>query len=180
MKFKLDKKLLGLLVIIIAIGVVGITYYSNSGKPMTRYNFQGVDLSFRDDLILSKNISVYPDEDAILNAIWSPEIQNITIAYMNTSDNQLAAVNAFEITYKLSVGYRQFSWFINFNGKEVESFKNLNGSNENLVIALVPPSLATDTSVEFDDHVVYIKGKTPQEFDRATIKFIMSALNITV
>lgn len=169
---------LGFIVIIAGIG--GFFYYQNSPKEVTRYNFQGVELSFRDDLRAAKNISAYPSEEAILNTIWSADIQNITIVFTNSSDNQFTAVNSFEITFKLSVAYGQFGWSINFNGREVDSLENLNGSTDNLVIALVPPSLATDTGVELNDNVVYIRGKTPQEFDRATIKFIMSALNITV
>ncbi len=164
--------------LIATIAIAGLTY--TESKPVTRYEFQGVELSFRDDLRLAKNISVYPDEKTILDMIWDPEIQNITIAFVDSSDNQLTAVNAFEITYKLNVAYNQFGWVVNFNGEEVESFTDLSGSVENIVIALVPPSLAADTGVELNSHTVYIKGKTQKDFDLATIKFLMSALNITV
>ena len=184
MKLEFVKNQLPILAaLVVVIGVIAGIYYftqSSESKPITKYKFQGNELSFRDDLRLAKNISVYPDEQAILNKIWSPEIQNITIVYKDTSDNQFTTVNAFEITFKLRVAYGQFSWDINFDGKEVESFDNLNGSVENLIVALIPPSLATDTGVEMKDHVVYIKGKTQKEFDLATIKFIMAALNITI
>ena len=181
MKFNLDKKqLFGIFSAVVVVAVIVAYNFLGSDKPVTRYTFQGTELSFRDDLRLAKNVSVFPSEEAILYTIWNPNIQNITIAYMNSTDNQFTAVNAFEVAFKLNVAYGQFSWFVNFVGKEVESFDNLNASDENMVIVLVPPSLADDTAVELDRNVVYIKGKTQQEFDLATMKFIMAALNITV
>lgn len=180
---KFGKKQLSLLSLaIVVVAVVGIIYFNsiNSEKPVTRYKFQGVELSFRDDLRLAKNISVYPNEESVLNTIWDPDIQRITIAFMNTTDNQFTAVNAFEITYKLNIGYGQFNWLVGFEGKEVDSFESLNGSKENPIIVLLPPSLSNETSVELNDNIAYIKGKTQKEFDLATMKFIMSALNITI
>lgn len=185
MKFSLNKKQIIILLISIGVigGISGLVYYTTLPKPAMGYNFYGSELQFRDDLKAANNISVYPDENSVLNAVWNPEIQNISIAFINSSaeDNALVAVNAFEVTYKLSVGYNEFNWLgIKFVPNIVESFENLTGSNEALVIALVPPSIANSTSVEMKDGVVYISGETQKEFDLATIKFLMAALNITV
>jgi hypothetical protein len=179
---KLDRmQALGIFLAIALVVAAAISYnFLFSDKPVTKYTFQGVELSFRDDLRLAKNITLAPSEEAILYTIWNPDVQSISIVYMNTTDNQFTAVNAFEVAFKLNVAYGQFSWFVNFTGKEVESFDNLNATDENLVIVMVPPSLALETSVELQRNIIYIKGKTPQEFDLATIKFIMAALNITV
>jgi len=185
MKFALNKKQIGILLISIGIigGISGLVYYAALPKPAMSYNFYGSGLQFRDDLKVANNIPVYPDENSVLNAVWNPEIQNISIAFINSSaeDNAIIAVNAFEVTYKLSVGYSKFNWFgINFVPEMVESFENLTGNNETLTIALVPPSVANGTSVEIKDGVIYISGETQKEFDLATIKFLMAALNITV
>ncbi|MBI2547645.1 MAG: hypothetical protein HYW23_04370 [Candidatus Aenigmarchaeota archaeon] len=181
MKFRFGKKQLALLVAcLVVVAAVGIGIYLSTPKEIKHYNFYGTQIAFRDDLRNAKNISVYPDDKAIQAAVWNPDLKNITIAFVNSSDNNLMAVDSFEITYKMSIAYNKFDWFINFNGKEVGSFGNLTGTKDNLVIALVPPSIANETKVEMKDNVIYIKGKTPVDFDRATIRFIMSALNITV
>lgn len=181
MKFKFGYSII-LPVLVIALIIGGWLTFSNSPKdmPITQYKFQGADLSFRDDLRLAQNISISPDEESILNTIWGENIQYITIVYMNTSDSQFTGINAFEIAFKLNVAYRQFNWFVNFDTLEVESFENLTGNPENLLVVLIPPSLANKTQVELKDDVAYIQGTTQKEFDLATIKFIMSALNITV
>lgn len=169
-----------LLIIGLIIGA-WLTFSNNSrNEPITQYNFQGVTLSFRDDLRLAQNISLIPDNEAILNTMWSKDIQNVNIVFRNVSDNQYTAINAFEIAFKMDIAYRQFDWFINFDTMEVESFENLTGTPENISVVLIPPSIADKTQVELKDNVVYIQGKTPKELDLATIKFIMSALNITV
>jgi hypothetical protein len=179
---KLDRmQVLGILLAAAVVVAAALSYnVLFSDKPVTRYTFQGVELSFRDDLRLAKNISLTPSEEAILYTVWNPDIQSINIVYMNTTDNQFTAVNAFEVAFKLNVAYGQFSWFVDFKGEEVKSFDNLNASDENLVVIMVPPSLADETGVELERNIVYIKGKTRQEYDLATIKFIMAALNITV
>lgn len=166
--------------ITISFTVTGILYYTTAYKPIKRYNFYGNQLEFRDDLRYAQNISIYPNEESILYAIWDPEILNVTIAFTDTPDNQIVAVNAFEIAYKLRIAYLTFNWDVPINGMEVESFENLTGDRQHLIIALVPPYLTNETGVEMRDSVIYVKGKTYEDFDRATIKFLMAAMNITV
>ena len=180
MQFKLNKKLIILLVIIV-VGTAGLVYYMAMPKPVTKYKFYSSEFQFRDDLRAARNVSVYPNEDAILTAVWNPEIQNISITFVDStpSDNALVTVNAFEITYKLTVGYNEFEWLgIKFLPNMVESFENLTSTNETLAIALIPPSVANVTSVEMKDGVIYISGKTQKELDLATIRFLMAALRI--
>lgn len=183
---KLSKQLPYLIIFIILAGIGGVLYYQNLPKEMTRYNFYGTELVFRDDLRFAQNITVYPDEGSILNKVWDPEITKIKIAYVLTpeasDENSVIALNAFEIRYKLGIAYRntKFNWVNEFTSTELSSYDNITQTDDTLVIALVRLSLSDRTAVELDGNVVYIKGKTPKEFDLATIKFIMSALNITV
>jgi len=185
---KLDKKRLSYMLIIILIlaGVVGFAYYQNTPKEITRYNFYGTDLQFRTDLRSANSVSVYPDKESILNKVWDPEITRIHIVYVVTSntseENSLIALNAFEVRYKLDVAYQnpKFNWVNEFTSEELQSFENISQANNTLVIALVIPSLSDKTAVEMDGNIVYIKGQTARDFDLATIKFLMSALNITV
>lgn len=169
----------------IAIGVTGTYYYFSTPKPLIRYDFYGTEFVFRDDLRLAQNISAYPDEESILNKIWDPDITRIDIAFVLTpepsEENSMIALNLFEIRFKLDTAYRnpRFNWMNEFTSTQLQSFDDINQSDDTLVIALVRPSLSDRTAVEMDGNVVYIKGSTPREFDLATIKFLISALNIT-
>ncbi|MBI2084015.1 MAG: hypothetical protein HYT70_00120 [Candidatus Aenigmarchaeota archaeon] len=177
-KFSMNRALI-FTVIVAIIAAAGIFYYQQT-TPITSYTFYGQDITFRDDLRSSDAVPIYPDREAVLNTMWNPDIQDVTIVYVNSTDNGIVAVNSFEIAYKLRIAYLTFNWNVPVYGMEVDSFENLTGSNENLIIVLVPPSMADETSVEMHDGAVYIKGKTSQELDRATIKFLMASMNITV
>lgn len=166
---------------VIAICVAGITIaYLKIPKPITTYNLDGLKFRFRADLRKANNILVYPDEETIRNIIWNPEIQNLTIVYVNSSDNAIVAVNAFEITYKLKLIYFFLNYDINITGKEIESYDELAATSENPVIALIPPVFSNETLVKVKDNIIYIKAKTYEEFDLATVKFLMGALGISV
>ncbi len=188
MKLSRNQKFLLIVVvsIAIAIGVTSLYYYSTTPKTVTRYNFYETELQFRDDLKAAQNISVYPDEKSILDKVWDPDVTTINIAYVPTEnesqENGFIALNVFEIRYKLDIAYHnpRFNWANEFTTTKLDSFENITQSGDTLVIALVSPSLADKTVVELDGNVVYIKGVTPKEFDLATIKFLMSALNIMV
>lgn len=172
--------------IAIGAGVAWIYSFLSVPKPITRYVFFGTELQFRDDLRIAQNISVHPDEKSILYKVWDPQITKVKIAYIPTQEpsdeNSLLALNIFEIRFKLDVAYRNpnFNWINEFTSIELSSFDDINQTNDTLVIVLVRPSLADKTVVEMDGNVIYIKGQTAEDLDKATIKFLMSALNITV
>ena len=183
---KLSKQLPYLIIFITLAGTGGLLYHQTLPKEITRYNFYGTELQFRADLGSANNVSVYPDKESILNKVWDPEITRIHIVYVLTSntseENSLIALNAFEVRYKLDVAYNnpKFNWANGFTSEELQSFENISQANNTLVIVLVLPSLSDKTAVEMDGDIVYIKGQTARDFDLATIKFLMSALNITV
>ena len=175
-----------ILVLLVGIGIAGFAYYQSLPKEITRYNFYGTELEFRNDLRAAENVSVYPDKESVLHKVWDPDISKVNIVYVptaNSSDeNSIIALNTFEIRFKLDVAYRNpnFNWINEFTSTELKSFDDIEQRNDTLVIAIVRPSLADETAVELDGHVVYVKGKSPEDLDLATIKFLMVALNITV
>lgn len=183
---KIGKRQLSfILVLIVAVaGMAAFVYYQNIPREIIRYNFYGAELVFRDDLRNAKNVTAYPDEESILNKVWDPEITKINIVYVPTPEpsveNSMLSVNAFEVRFKLDIAYRQLNWINEFDSAELKSFENISYPNDTLVIALVRPSLADSTAVELGDNIVYIKGKTSEDLTRATIKFLMVAMNITV
>lgn len=188
MKFNLSIKHLSYLIVFIVLiaAVAGYSYYKSKPKEITRYDFYGTDLQFRGDLRAAENVSVYPDSQTILNKVWNPNITKINITYVLTpepsEDNSLIALNAFEIRYKLDVAYNnpRFNWMNSFASADLKSLDDVVQFNDTLSIVLVSPSFTNETVVEVDGNVVYIKGNTPENFDRAVIRFIMSALDIAV
>ena len=129
---------------------------------------------------------MYPDNETIYNMLWDFALDNITIVYVNSSDNNKVQLEAFEIVYKMTLAYQHIAYLNNvykdipFGSRVVDSYENLSGTPSNPLIALVPPVLSNETVVMEKDNVIYIKGKTMEEFDLATVKFLMVALAINL
>lgn len=180
MKIVISRKMLIIsFAILFGIVLLGLLY-KFIPKPITSYNFYGTEFHFRADLRDANKILVEPNNQAIHEIVWSHNITNISIAYVDSEDNEYVAVQAFEVTYKLMRAYGKFNIRKNISAIEVNSYDNLKGTEETLIIALVPPVFSNETIVRVEDNVVYIKAKSYKEFDLATIKFLMSALNITL
>jgi hypothetical protein len=179
-KTTINKKqlIIPILILVVLAGIILI--FLTSSRPITTYNLGGIKLVFRVDLRQANTIPVYPDEDAIQTIIWNPKIRNLTIVYVNSSDISLVQVEAIEISYKMTLAYLSFNFDTKIIGRELYSFDNLTATPEYPIIALVPPSFSNETLVKTMGNVIYIKGNTSKDFDLATAKFIMSALNITI
>ena len=186
MKISISRKhVIVILLIFLAAGSIYIIHRF-APKHTTVYNFFGITIPFRVDLYKANNVSVYPNNETIYDMLWNYQIQNITIVYVNSSENNIVAVEAFEITNKMKIAYQHIAHLnnvyidIGFNGKAVDSYENLSSTPSNPLIALVPPLLSNDTLVMEKDNVIYIKGKTMEDFDLATVKFLMVALAINL
>ncbi len=166
-----------LVIVLLATGVVIYQFFVP--KSITTYDYYGIPMKFRMDLKQAGNIPVYPDDLEIYNIIWNENNENITIQFVNSSDNSLLVVEAFEITFKLKLVFNLLNFNINITAKETDSY-NISTDENHPVIALIPPSLANKTVVEVKNNVIFIEGKTKDEFDLATIKFLMSALDMKV
>ena len=154
--------------------------------PLTIYNFYGINIPFRADLYKANDIPLYPNNETINNMLWNLYIENLTIVWINSSDNSKVGVEGAEIALKMGLAYAHMSRVsgiplsIGFNGEEINSYENLSSTPNNIIIALIPPILSNETVVNAVDNVIYIKGKTFEEFDLATIKFLMVALGINL
>lgn len=190
MKISISKvQILAVLAVLVVAGSIYIIYYRISPKPNNVYNFFGIDIPFRTNLKDANNITIYPDNETIYDMFWNPELENITIAWVNSSDNVtngMIAVEAFEIVYKLQLAYQHIGYLNNvvinvgFGHKVVDSYENLSATKENPIIALIPPKFANETAVKARNNVIYISGKTFDDFDLATVKFLMVALAINI
>ncbi len=180
-RISIQQKTLFIVLLAVIVLSIGIIAYKFSGpKPVTSYNYYGIPMNFRADLRQADNVSVYPDDLTIYNTIWNEKNENLTIVFVNSSDNSLVIIEAFEITFKLKLAFGLFNFPVNITGMEIGSYSNISTDENHPIIALIPPSLANDTVVGLKDNVVFIEGKTKQEFDLATVKFLMSALDIKV
>jgi len=177
------------LLIVIATTATIIIYKFHEYKPLTTYTYYvydnygngyGIPMAFRADLRKANNVSIYPDIPSVYNIIWNPDNRNITIAFANSSDNGLVAVDAFEITYKLGVVFGVYNMTTNFTANVISSYDNITANESYPVIALIPPSMTNSTSVLAINNVIYIQGNTTEGFDLATIKFLMSVFDIKV
>lgn len=163
--------------VLLLLSVTGVIIYLIFTQPLKTYDFYGTKLGFRSDLKQASKIPLYPNDTVIHDILWNQELENLTIVFVNSSENSLVLVEAFEITYKLSLAYNQFDFPVSINAKEVESYDSLNATDYPL-IALIPPSLADETAVRLEDNIIYIKGMTKEDFDLATVKFLMIVLGI--
>jgi hypothetical protein len=188
MKISISKEaVVVILIIVIGIACVYIIYhFYPKSTTTTSYNFFGITIPFRTDLYKANNISVYPDNDTVYNMMWGQQLENITIVWVNSSENNMVAVEAFEITYKMNLAYKHIGNLngvtinVMFNHMVVDSYDNLTATENNPIIALVPPMFSNETAVRAENNVIYIKGKTFGEFDLATVKFLMVALAINL
>lgn len=174
-KIKIPKSFfVGLILVFVFIGVI---IYYNSYKPesLTRISYYGSVLEFRADLREANKLQV--DEDAIRKILWDKDIENITIAFTNSTDLDLVGVEAFEITYKLKFAYLLKGYNVSIIGKKVD---NLNFDFSSPTIILIPPSLSNNTGIEIKNKTIIISGKNKEEFDLATVKFLIVALGLKI
>jgi len=193
-KLKVTKRRAMILITLVALSALAYLLNMYWPRPITSWNYKGNLLTFRSDLREAAKVKAYPDEATVSNVFSNFAIRNITIVYVeNVSDVNYVTVEAAEISYKLVIAYLEAGYliynesmtfipmgYITMTAGPVKSYENLRGSPANPLIALVPPSVADETSVSVKDHVVYVKGKTQKDFDLATIKLLMTALDINV
>jgi len=134
---------------------------------------------FRDNINDAKRIPVYPDEKTVYDMFWNTNNTNITILFKPLpKGNQYYSVENFELTYKLLIIYRMNGYEKAFSAEEINSYDNIQTSNNVLKIALVAPAFTNQTYIEGKNNVIYIYAKDYRDFDLATIKTILVAMNI--
>lgn len=189
MKVKITKKRVAFTVSILIVLVASfffIDYYNTYWKPITVLDYNGTQIGFRQDIREASKVPLYPSDEYLRIAIIHPLVTNVTIAFkdVNNTENPYYSLEGIEIVGKLKLAYSLVkpATYPNFTAIEVSSYENLPGKIQNPIIALIPPAYANETSVIIDAnaHVVYIQGKTHKDFDLATIRFLLAALNIQV
>lgn len=147
--------------------------------PLTEINYFGVELKFRTDLRKANQIVVYPNEKALVDLLMDPSIRKVSIGFVNTTQNNLTAVEGFEISYKLKIAYLVNGYNVEIVGRELESYSERGKLREPLII-LVPPVDANETSVRVSEFTVYVSGLTKKEFDLAADKLLIVVMGIKV
>lgn len=192
--------LFGVVAVIVAGSIFAYMYYQKNLAPVIFADFEGVDLPFRVDLRQAQKIEVTPNEETLRLMIDKPPVvrtpdgvtsfrqtlRNVTIVFKTvpTDNNGWYSVQTTEIIKKMTLLYKgKYGVDLKFEVREVESYDGLRGSNRAPVIALIHPHIANGTYVEADKVGDVIKihgGDTLKDFDLATVKFMMVALNVTV
>jgi len=171
------KKIFYVLIIILLIFL--LVYLYSYFKPVTSINYKGRTFSFRDDIKAANKIKVHPDEKTIHDMFWNPNLENITIIFKPLEKGSgYYMLESFELTYKLSAMYLLNGMKKNFDALQVNTYENINGSENVLKIVLVHPQLTNKTSVEGRNNLIFIHAKDYRDFDLATIKTILVAMGI--
>jgi len=167
------------LVVVCGLILLGIVYFFYP-KPITSWNYYGHVIGFRADMREAEKIPVYPSEEAVYKELMNSTVENITIAFKpaDEKENPYYILEEVEIVQKLYLGYKILGYEPSFNGLPIESYENLSGTRSNPIIALVHPVYSNETLIELKDHVIFVKAKDHKDFDLATIKLIMVALEI--
>lgn len=186
MKIKLSRNIIVLIAVFTVVVVSALIYTYYAPKPLTTWEWRGLTLTFRSDLLKAKDVPTYPGETQIYLDTMHPLVKNVTIAFKDAGEYGLYATEAFEITYKMKLAYMNLvgseeggtSEVPEFNVMPVEEYANLPGKIQNPIIAIVHPKFANETAVRNEGHVTFISGKTQEELDLATTKFLMIVLGI--
>jgi len=186
-EIKLSRRRLYFLFGLFAVVAVALIYFYFGPKPvqpLTSIQYYNNVLNFRRDLREASKIPIYPDELAVRNEIMNQLVENVTIAFKPASEteNSLYSLEIYEIIPKLMIGYSRIKTSPHFNATIVSSYENIEGAihptMNNPMIVLVHPVYSNETSVSMGFHTIYIKGKTAKDFDLATIRFLLAALDI--
>ena len=189
MKIKINKVVLFVVIGITLVLSVVIVATLFKPKPIESWNYHGQIVAFRDDLREADKVPIYPGADEVFLDTIHPLVKNVTIAFKDAGEeeNSYYVVEVIEITLKMTLAYRRMLGgypglseedMPKFNATPVEEYANLPGKIQNPIIALVHPKYANETAVRNEGHVTYISGKTYRDFDLATIKFLMTVLDI--
>jgi len=178
-RVRLTNKKLALIAIVVLSALVLIYWFRSSPTShiVYVYNYKGQLIYFRANLTEAFNVPVYPSEKALFDAVMNERVKRINIVFVNSSDNSLVAVNGFEVSSKLSLVFYLNNMTKKIKGLEVASY-NVTGTEDTLVVALIPPALANKTEVWLEDHAIFISGKTSKEFDLATVRFLLSVMEV--
>ena len=194
MKFRIKLKLILVLLIVIFIAL-SIPFILEKIKPVTTIVYNQNPYVFREDVRDAYKVSVYPDEEFVYNLLWSRGIENITILFKpsDSSANGLYAVEAFELTNKLSQIYattpimktqilnqtHNIYFKRSFTAQQIEDYSNIKREDDVLKIVLVAPEFSNKTAVIGGGNKIFIYGKDKKDFDLATIRLIEVAMKFS-
>ncbi|MEM5793164.1 MAG: hypothetical protein QXY45_02285 [Candidatus Aenigmatarchaeota archaeon] len=179
-------KLRTISIILLAIALLLLSYELYQYlKPVNTIYFRGTPYSFRKDVRKALKVEVFPKEEFLHNLFHDYKIKNVTILFKPGSPktNSLYQLETFEIVYKLTKYDMATRGFFKpkktFNAEAIDSYENITREDGVLKIILVAPEFSNQTRVVGGGNRIWIYGKTDEEFDLATIRAILSIMNIT-
>lgn len=182
MRFKITERQILFLIILFFSVILILVYWYSISRPIYAIKYFGAVLAFRENLREAIKIPVYPDENTLHMLLTNSSLQNITLVFKDAGvdKNSYYIVEEIEIINKLYFLYKIKGMSVKFNASEVQNYENLAATKENLIIALIHPIYANETSIKVENNVIYLQGTDLRNFDLATIKLLMVALDLKV
>ncbi|MEM7818352.1 MAG: hypothetical protein QXP52_02615 [Candidatus Aenigmatarchaeota archaeon] len=151
------------------------------------YDYKGYLIQFRRPIDLSYKISILPNEDSLSISTFllsTGYYKNLTFIIFENDDNSATAIEALEIFYKVKRvlefelnKYSEFNLVTNVEHIKY-SVEELKLNNETYYIFLRSYLISNETYIKVHNvNFVEITGKNLEEFDLATIRFLISFLD---
>ena len=171
-----------ILILICLAAILGLIYFSYSQlKPVYSWKVGNFIFTFRANLKEAQKVPVYPSSEEIRSVFFNPNVKNVSIVFKDAgNENSYYEVEGFEIAFKLTLFYKINGLDVKINSFEIDSYEEIEGSEENPIIALVHPKFSNETCIILKNNVVYIKAKDLKDFDLATSKFLISVMEIKI
>jgi hypothetical protein len=182
--FKILKLVLGLIGIIVLVFLFS-RLYQNQLRPIKTIYLGDMPFSFRRDIRRALELEIFPKEELLHDLFSDFQMRNITILFKagTPETNALSQIQTFELTYKLfrydDITRGALRPKKTFSAKEIENYENITREENVLKIILVPPEFSDETRVTAGGNRIWIYGKSEKEFDLATMKAILSMMNVT-
>ncbi|MBD3155243.1 MAG: hypothetical protein GF368_01145 [Candidatus Aenigmarchaeota archaeon] len=179
--------------IFLILGIIGIIVlilgfsqlYKNYLKPVKSVYINDVPFTFRRDVRRALKVDLFPKEELLHELFTNYRVRNITILFKagTPETNALYELETIELTYKL-FRYDDITRGMvrprkSFNAEEIENYENITREDSVLKIILVPPEFSDETRVSAGGNRIWVYGRTDKEFDLATMKAILSIMNVT-
>ena len=181
MKLKINTKKLWYIVFTIFLIIVLYNIFSYV-KPVKSIVYKGNVFTFRDNIKETKKIPIIDSNESYIHDLfWDPSIDTVkTLFQPNTTQLGYYSLEVAELSYKLSFMYLFENDKKEFIAEPIESYDNITTSANELKLVLIHPNLTNETYIKAEKNIIYIAGKDLKDFDLATIKVILIAMDYKV
>lgn len=162
-----------------------VKYYNLKRAQQFFLEYKNYFIEFRQPIYESFRIPIIPNENLLNISVYtlaSGFYENLTIIIFEFDDNQATALEAAEIVSKIkNILYFEIPTYnINVNILKIRrNLSEISFSSKEYYIFLKSYLISNETYIKIHNiNLIEITGKNLKEFDLATIRFLISFLNI--